>query len=168
MTTTHTNLALVEGEVYAIDTNEFGAYHGFKTTQPTIKMIYGDLIYLDSEKVGKVLWSTAKHDNTLQLDRKHFVKPKVDVDELASNYAEREQRVLWENEHIVSEAFKSGYKAKEAEFTKGHMFDLFCRMGTGKVKTIEDWNKYMNEIQPLELPKSIEVDDDFSVKNVIW
>lgn len=59
MTTTHTNISLFEGEIRIYD-----------------------------EKTKGLLASTHdyKSDLVVKLDRKQFVKPKVDVEELAKNY----------------------------------------------------------------------------------
>lgn len=140
MTTTHTNLALVEGEVYI-----------YKPKAGHLRTL--------------IATTNKRYQEAAQLDRKHFVKPKVDVDELASNYAEREQRVLWENEHIVSEAFKAGYNAKEGEFTQGDIAILWAAMILDNTLSLE---YILFKLRSLSLPKSVTLNENNEVIEVTW
>lgn len=144
MTTTHTNIKLVENQI-----------HIFSQDKQTMLFSTDDFY----NKIG-----------VEKLDRKHFVKPKVDVEELASNYAEREQRVLWENEHIVSEAFKAGFNAKEAEFTREEAIALFnegCRQGTGNYPLMT-FDRCVEILRPISLPKSVTLNENNEVISVEW
>lgn len=148
MTTTHTNLALVGGDVY------------LQSTENSNRTTY----HLSNDKNVHVLASTAKLEGIPQLDRKHFVKPKVDVEELAWKKYPDEH-----DSYYKRQAFEDGYNFKEAEFTREDMEACWL----AAQKKMNDFNesgfsKFMNELRPLSLPKSIDVDDDFNVKNVIW
>lgn len=172
MTTTHSNLALVEGEVYVLGDNVFGFYDGFKSKEAAIEKYDEGFVYVKYNKICPVLTTTANLEGIPQLDRKHFVKPKVDVEELAEKWVFETNRHKWSNNDDTAPdnyaSFKAGHNAKEAEFTRGHMFDLFCRMQMGRIKTSDDWEQYMNEIQPLSIPASVTLNENNEVIAVQW
>lgn len=105
------------------------------------------------------------------IPREWFVR-KFDVEELFKiALSDFDMADMCEGERYNSmQFFKAGYNANKAEFEKGHLFDIFCRIQMGRIKTIEEFETYIYEIrQPLELPQSITVTKDFKqLIETIW
>lgn len=121
----------------------------------------------------RIGYSTASLEDVKQLDRQKFVKP-VDIGEIAFNYAEK-SNAKWDNENVVNEAFKAGYNANKAEFTKEEvrqaMADSMAFLDCNPKATVNEifeWRKeYLNKIRPISIPKSITIQND-EIINVEW
>lgn len=150
MTTTHTNLALVEGEVIIYDPQDRTGWCVNYYEHP-------------------ILYSTSKDENIPQLDRKHFVKPKVDVEELQQAYIH--EKDLYDRnfmdsgvEYIIKTAFEDGinYNAKEAEFTREEMEECWLQATRKAVDFNGEagFTKFMNGLRPLSAPKSVTLNEN--------
>lgn len=163
MTTTHSNLALVDGEVYILGDNVFGFYDGFKNKEAAIEKYDECFVYVKYNKICPVLTSTAKLEGIPKLDRKHFVKPKVDVEELAWQKSQEDSRYLDLSSNF-EKGFISGYNAKEAEFTREDMEKLWIYAISDKL----NYEQAMELIQPLSLPKSVTLNEKNELISVEW
>lgn len=180
-TTYHANksLVLVDNEVYVLSDELIKEGDWYYSSGISFKY---SIHLCDSKRLAdicnsmdakKITATTNKNiPNVHHLERKLFVKPDVDVEELAFNYCDDYQSRLinahyFQRDNAITH-FKAGFNANKKEFERGHLFDLFCRMQMGKIKTIEDWEQYMNEIQLLSLPSSIEANEYFTEIKVNW
>lgn len=175
--TTHTNIAIVEGELYIYNVLKLINVKG-KTSDKTPKIgkytpttiFFGDLAY-------PIIATTAGIATIPQLSRKHFVKPKVDVHLEAVNE-------YWKNRPITEcdylddfvKGFKAGNNVKESEFTREDMMQAI-KFGASYIDssiewTVESLNEnaeiFINSLQPLSLPASITTDENYNVISVCW
>lgn len=117
--------------------------------------------------------------NVKHIERSLFVKPEVDVEELAHRSVEK---YYFENvpKSVVYKAFLAGYNANKKEFTREEMEQAFEFGRTmkypEKAKKFADIayhisvvkEKFFNSIRPLSLPKSVECDQEYNVISVKW
>lgn len=184
MTTKHTNLALVEGEVLILSNEEIKPgdiiYNSHPHAAENIGIVlegHGVLHYQKTGYTGcnKILASTSKLEGIPQLDRKWFVKPKVDVEDLAIEIFNLESKEEFSTEDIQSiNDFKAGYSAKEAEFTETDIINAMYDAREYPTKrtpedTFSDFVKsYLNKSHPLSSPKSVTLNENNEVIEVEW
>jgi len=104
--------------------------------------------------IRPVLASTSDKWGVPHLDRNSFVIG-VDVLSLAYEYSTFDQ---------AASAWADGYNAKKAEFTLAQARTIWAA-GVEASSTFEDALKI---VQPIEIPESITVDDNFNVIDVKW
>lgn len=163
MTTTHTNLALVEGEVYILGKMASGKIGD--TIFCTIDKKICRLLATYASYSCSVLASTAKLDCIPQLDRTHFVKP-FDMKSMQDAYIHENNYYNYEDKErdIIKSAFEDGFNAKEAEFTMEDMEMLWKHAISEKL----NFEQAIELIHPISLPASINTDENFNVISVQW
>lgn len=182
---THSNLALVEGEVciyenckgnfpkegiYSVDWRpEFLKLESYRPDYSKVSLSYVwdgmiQTITTHPSNVRKIIYSTAKLEGIPQLERKWFVKP-VDVEELALKTILPKVYAEWE-----LDLFKAGHNDNKAEFTRDEMIQaisiarIIVRGGGSKFTTDE----IISKLRPLSLPKSIMLNDDNEIISIEW
>lgn len=185
--TTHTNLALVEGEVYILSEEQkfkekYVIINGKRIQKENDTPFNRERFFIDENilvpgSIKLIVASTAKMEGTSRLDRKHFVKPKVDVDELVKKYIKGKEKYFEYHMNdsgvdYVEQSFIDGYNAKEAEFTREDMEEAMSLMfihGQQNVVSKEfAMKETLNMLSPLQLPASVTLNENNEVISVEW
>jgi hypothetical protein len=178
MTTTHTNIAIVEGDVYIVSDTIPKHFNVpvYNWNYNQINIFNNDCIEAERHGIrfSEIIASTAKLEGIPRLDRKHFVKPKVDVEEVFVKKIGYETDIFDGDDWDRLEHFKAGYNAKEAEFTREDMENaihaaFICSRIYGEDVDVNEYVRgYLHGIRPLSLPSSITTDENFNVISVEW
>jgi len=173
MTTTHTNLALVEGEVYILSSERINENDHYLGVDNKPHLAKEGLHYMAMAKnLPKIIASTAKLEGIPQLDRKHFVKPKVDVGAKATEIFESSHLNL-STDFIIGYRFGHTDRAKEAEFTREDMekaIDLAFTHGRHLNTSQEKITHGIFQVlmPDISLPKSVTLNENNEVISVEW
>lgn len=162
---THTNLALVYGEVYVYDALNLININTGKVYKGILSLIRNKSLIQIDDIAYPILASTADLDGIPKLERKWFVKP-VDVEELVFKHVDDDYNYLPQDEfNIYSTGFITGYNTNKAEFTRDEMEQA---MEYARNYAIYSNNEILNIMHPLSLPKSITLNDTNEIISVEW
>lgn len=179
---THSNLALVEGEVYVLSDEKIKVgdlyFNGHPHAEYNICKAEENSGVLHFQETGytgcnTILASTAKLEGIPQLERKWFVKP-VDVEELAEKYAYKNEQSYEYHMNdsgvgYVKQAYIDCHNANKAEFTRDEMEQAIKNAVQEYYKFTEvNIDSVIDSLRPLSLPKSITLNDDNEIISVEW
>lgn len=116
-----------------------------------------------NEKLRVVVATTnTSIPNVKKIDRSLFVKPDVDVEELA----DKEAKHTYTNKDLIEIAsiwFKSGYNANKKEFTREEMEQAMSYSTAFPKRPHEE---ILNMFRPLSIPTSVICDEEYNIIEV--